>query len=62
MTDTFKERASSQWLCQNCGKPVSQLGIAYLQQWVHNHSSSARCDAPSVAVPIRALPVDQEGR
>ena len=45
--------------CQNCGRPISQLGVWDLHRWVHNHSQSERCDAPSVAVPE---PVDQEGR
>ena len=50
MADTYQ--------CQNCGKPVSQMGAAYLNRWVHNHSQSERCDAPSVAVPV---PVTDKG-
>lgn len=39
-------------LCANCKMPISQAGIAYLNEWRHKHSGSTRCDAPSVAIPL----------
>ena len=38
--------------CRNCGKEIFQMDISWMYEWRHAHSLSARCDAPSVAVPM----------